>query len=458
MDRLPTLALVGSAAKPETLQNGRLMVIGDFTEIGRRPIGGPGRTKVTFDDRTVSSLHAKIERLRDGFYVEDLGSTNGTLMDGRPVVKATLLREGCVLFVGSQVLVFRTMTPTEISAVGADRQSPLAPVPTMNPDLAILCAKLRLLSPSSTEVFLLGETGAGKEVFAHAIHRLSGRSGQLMAINCAALPHELVESELFGYERGAHSTAKTKKLGLIATADKGTLFLDELGEMSIEVQSKLLRFLQDRTYLPIGSTRVETADVRIVAASSRVSGSSGMPAIQEALLGRLGAQPIQIPSLRERREDIGHLLAYFMQATHCDRPMEMEAFQSLFLYDWPHNVRELQKIVMEAELLSRGRETISFDHLPQSLLESVERAVAEEEEPPGADDGPPVVSAGSGATRIRRQIPSADELRSLMRRYNGNVAHVAKHLDRQWAVISRSLRRYGIDPSQFRPPGGSPDS
>lgn len=484
-ERLATLAVVGNAAKPETLRSGRLVVISDLTEIGRRPTGGPGRTRVSLDDRTVSSLHAKIERQRDGHFIEDLGSTNGTVVDGRPVLGPTLLREGSVLFIGAQVMIFRTMSAAEINAVEADLKAPFAPVATMNPELAMLCAKLQRLAPSASELFLLGETGVGKEVFAHAIHRLSGRTGQLMAINCAALPHELVESELFGYERGAHSTAKAKKLGLIAAADKGTLFLDELGEMSIEVQSKLLRFLQDRTYIPIGSTRVETADVRVIAASSRVFGASGMPAVQEALLGRLGAHPARIPALRERREDLGRLLGYFLQATHCERGMEMEAFQSLFLYEWPHNVRELQKVVSEAEVLSRGSESISFEHLPQSLLGAVERAVISDEDEDqdqaldgsglsGVVTGPGAALVGTGAhnetaagsglvgrpgtgpIRVRRRVPSAEELRELMRRHNGNVSHVAKHLDRQWAVISRCLRRYGIDPAEFRPPGPTP--
>ena len=449
-ERVATIAVVGSAAKPESLRAGQLVVIGDFTEIGRRPIGGPGRTKITLDDRTVSSLHVKIERLRDGHFIEDLGSTNGTLMDGRPLVGPTLLREGAVLFLGGQVLVFRTMTAVEVAAVEAELRAPFAPVPTMNPALAVLCAKIRRLAASSTELFLLGETGVGKEVFANAIHKLSGRTGRMMAINCAALPRELVESELFGYERGAHSTAKAKKLGLIAAADGGTLFLDELGEMPTEVQSKLLRFLQDRTYIPIGSTRAETADVRILAASSRVAVSAGQPAIQEALLGRLGAHPVQLPPLRERREDLGFLLAFFLKACNCARPLEMEAFQSLFLYGWPHNVRELQKVVFEAELLSRESAAISFEHLPQTLLDAVERSVTDEDDTGSSADGP-TSGHGSGPIRVRRQVPSADELRSLMRRYQGNVSHVAKHLDRQWAVISRCLRRYGIDPAEFRP-------
>src|SRR5262249_50211185 len=157
-----------------------------------------------------------------------LGSTNGTTLDGRAITTAPVqLHEGTVLFLGSHVLVFRAVTAAEVAAVEADLASPFAPVPTLSPVLAVTCSKLRKLAPSSSELLLLGETGAGKEVFAEAIHAASGRKGPLVAINCAALPRELVESELFGYERGAHSTAKGRKEGLIETAEEGTLFLDE---------------------------------------------------------------------------------------------------------------------------------------------------------------------------------------------------------------------------------------
>ena len=122
----------------------------------------------------------------------------------------------------------------------------------------------------------------------------------MVAINCAAIPRELVESELFGYERGAHSTAQGRKVGLVELADGGTLFLDEIGDMPSELQSKLLRFLQDRRFTPLGSTRVVEADVRIVAATSRIGLDEGRPQVQEAVLGRLGAQPIVLPPLRDR--------------------------------------------------------------------------------------------------------------------------------------------------------------
>src|SRR5450432_499227 len=450
--RMATLAIVGSASDIAGLARARLMpLFGAGAEIGRRPPPGRLRTVVTLPDRSVSSYHAQITLDGETFVIEDKGSTNGTMVDGRPITGPTVLREGSVLFLGSQVLVFRTMTDVEIAAVEADLADPLAPVATLCPALATICSKLKRLAPSPSELFLLGETGVGKEVFANAIHVTSGRRGRMMAINCAALPRELVESELFGYERGAHSTAKDRKPGLIEAASGGTLFLDELAEMPLDVQSKLLRFLQDRKYMAIGSTRLETADVRIIAASSRVAGSTGSPAIQDALMGRLGAQPIQLPPLRERREDLGHLVSYFLGAVGCERPLAPDSFQALFLYNWPHNVRELQKVIIEAELLSRDSETITLDHLPLSIVEALEVPSADR---PGSGSGPVSRSTGGApAPRLRRAVPTEEELRALMSKFNGNVAHVANHLGRQWAVISRTLRRYQIDPAEYRPAG-----
>ena len=160
----------------------------------------------------------------------------------------------------------------------------------------------------------------------------SGRTGKLVAINCAAIPRELVESELFGYEKGAHSTAQGRKVGLVELADGGTLFLDEIGDMPSELQSKLLRFLQDRRFTPLGSTRVVEADVRIVAATSRIGAGEGAPQVQEAVLGRLGAQPIVLPPLRDRVEDIGRLVAHFLRDLGDGRAFEPEAFHALCLH------------------------------------------------------------------------------------------------------------------------------
>src|SRR5450432_2110078 len=372
--RMATLAIVGSASDIAGLARARLMpLFGAGAEIGRRPPPGRLRTVVTLPDRSVSSYHAQITLDGETFVIEDKGSTNGTMVDGRPITGPTVLREGSVLFLGSQVLLFRTMTDVEVAAVEADLADPLAPVATLCPALATICSKLKRLAPSPSELFLLGETGVGKEVFANAIHVTSGRRGRMMAINCAALPRELVESELFGYERGAHSTAKDRKVGLIEAAEGGTLFLDELAEMPLDVQNKLLRFLQDRKYMSVGSTRLQTANVRIIAASSSVSGTAGSPKLQAALLGRLGAQPVFLPALRDRSEDLGRLLCHFLEAGGCDRSLDEEAFRALFLYGWPHNVRELQKVIAEAVLLSRDAAAIALVHLPPAIGGSLDR-------------------------------------------------------------------------------------
>lgn len=474
------LAVLGGANSLDSFTRGHLVPIGNGLTIGRRPPALPGTQTLAIADRTISSFHARIRRMMiSGYKIEDQGSTNGTFIDGRSITGDVELPDGALIFMGAQIFVFRMMTAMEIAAVEAERQDPFAPIPTLSPALALTCSKLRRLAPSSTELFLLGETGVGKEVFAHAIHARSGRPGPLLAINCAALPRELVESELFGYERGAHSTAKARKPGLIAAADRGTLFLDELAEMPIDVQSKLLRFLQDRTYTPIGSTRPETADVRIIAASSRVAESTGLPVIQEALLGRLGAQPVRLPPLRQRKEDLGRLVAYFLRGMTDGRQFETEPFEALFLHEWPHNIRELQKVVNEAQLLSQGNPTIGFDHLPPFIGEMVEAGGASTSSSSMNDSSGIVVGPdarqrmGPAGTepqrnrawreipqpetfvRRRRPVPSLAELRTLLREHDGNVSEVARRLDRQWAVVWRTMRRYGITADEFRAPDGA---
>ena len=433
--------------------------------IGRKP-----HNDIQIDNLAVSGEHALIVTILNDSFLEDLGSTNGTSVDGRLLTAPTPLRSGSIIFLGGQVLVFRLATPTELAAIEEDAAQPFAPVPTLSPVLAAVCSRLRRLAPSAGEIFLLGETGVGKEVFARAIHERSGRTGPLVAINCAAIPRELVESELFGYEKGAHSTAQGRKAGFIEAAQGGTLFLDELAEMPAELQSKLLRFIQDRKFSALGSTRVQEADVRIIAASSRTAMTvkSGTGSIQAALLGRLGAQPIQLPALRERIEDLGRLAGFFLRES--DRAFDTEAFHALCLHHWPHNVRELKKVVAEAEILSAGSPTITFEHLPETITSLVEQA----SDPDGERDEVLAQEAAGGATgsvdgtvrdpldpavkigRTRRPAPSAEELIQLLTQHQGNVAHVARHLNRQYAVVWRIIQRYGIAADDFRPGGGGP--
>ena len=202
---------------------------------------------------------------------------------------------------------------------------------TASPSLAVACDRLRRLAASEGELFIVGETGVGKEVYARAVHEASKRKGKFVAINCAAIPRELVESELFGYRAGAHSTAHQAKAGLIEEAEGGTLFLDEIGEMTPEAQIKILRFLQDRELTPLGSTRPRRMDVRIIAATNRTVVGPGKSGLRDDIVARLGAAPIHLPPLRNRIEDLGALIGHFLAGVPAQGPrFEQPAFRALY--------------------------------------------------------------------------------------------------------------------------------
>jgi len=473
--RIGAVIVVGSGDALDGLRAPRTFAMEQLAlDIGRRPHPTPvpaqGATpSLAIPDSTVSSVHARIQRASSGadlFIIQDLGSTNGTYVDGKRAQGPVPLRDGAVLFLGSQVLVFRIVTAAEYEAMQQEAAAPFTRLPTCSPSLAVTCAKLGRLARSDSEILLVGETGVGKDVFANAIHAHSGRGGRFVAINCAAIPRELAESELFGYEKGAHSTAQGRKVGLVELANGGTLFLDEIGDMPPELQSKLLRFLQDRRFTPLGSTRVVEADVRIVAATSRVDLQKGAH-VQEAVLGRLGAQPIVLPPLRDRIEDIGRLVAHFLGDLRDGRAFEPEAFHALCLHAWPLNVRELSKVIEEAEALSRGAATVGLEHLPDAVTATLQLDGYDDLETTDVDLKPPPDVADSEAeagmtrtaappVRPRRPAPTREELTSLLAETKGSVAEVARRLNRQYAVIWRCVQRYGIDASSFRDGGGDP--
>jgi transcriptional regulator with PAS, ATPase and Fis domain len=402
--------------------------------IGRREKtdSGEGESFWLVRDRMISAQHASIARAGSGFELTDLGSTNGTIVDGVVAQPKAALRDGALIFLGGYVAVFRMISATELAAMKAELERPLGPVPTVNPGFAGVCGKLRKLAESDSEVLLTGETGAGKEVYARAMHDASGRKGRFVAVNCAAIPRELVESELFGYVRGAHSQAMSSKAGIIEEAEGGTLFLDEIGDMAPELQTKLLRFTQDRLLIPVGGTRAHRIDTRILAATSRTapptqSGGSGLRA---DLAARLGAEAIRIPPLRDRIEDIGALVAFLLDDG--GRRFDLAAFQALCLYTWPGNVRELGKVVGSAEALSRGADRIGAEHLPSAIAATPRRVRA------------------SPSGRASRPPPTALELEGLMRRFNGNMLRVARELERKPALVYRWAKRFKLNADDYR--------
>jgi formate hydrogenlyase transcriptional activator len=217
------------------------------------------------------------------------------------------------------------------------------------------------VAASDSTVLLLGETGTGKELIARAIHDQSRRKGRaLVKLNCAAIPTGLLESELFGHERGAFTGAVTQKIGRLELADQGTLFLDEVGDIPLELQPKLLRVLQDGEFERLGSTRTKKIDVRLVAATNRdLDRMMEERQFRSDLYYRLNVFPIRVPPLRERPEDIPLLVQYFGQKYACRMQKRIEnipaaAMRKLMLWHWPGNVRELQNLVERAVILTHN--------------------------------------------------------------------------------------------------------
>jgi formate hydrogenlyase transcriptional activator len=232
-----------------------------------------------------------------------------------------------------------------------------------SPLLKKVLAQVELVAPASTTALILGETGTGKELIARAIHDLSPRRERtFVKVNCAAIPSGLLESELFGHERGAFTGAISQKIGRFELADRGTLFLDEVGDLPLELQPKLLRVLQEQEFERLGSNRTQRVDVRVVAATNQdLAKLVADRAFRSDLYYRLNVFPITLPALRERPEDVALLVRYFVQkfSRRLNKTVEYvptQAMDALVHYPWPGNVRELENLIERAVILSPGKE------------------------------------------------------------------------------------------------------
>ena len=291
---------------------------------------------------------------------------------------------------------------------------------------------IQVVAPTDAAVLIQGETGTGKELVARAIHDRSGRSkGPFIKVNCAAIPATLLESELFGHEKGAFTGAFLQKLGRFEMAHKGTLFLDEIGEIPLELQSKLLRALQEQELERLGGNRTIQVDVRVVAATNRdLKAMVNESRFRADLYYRLDVFPLTVPPLRDRREDIPLLIRYFVQkhAERMGRKIERipaEALQALTNYDWPGNIRELQNIIERSIILTNGPELrvsmpdfvaksvpLALGDQPQGVSVASERALILDvlKETGGRVGGP-----DGAATRLGFKRTT---LQSRMRKYN----------------------------------------
>ncbi|MRR57072.1 MAG: sigma-54-dependent Fis family transcriptional regulator [Deltaproteobacteria bacterium] len=293
---------------------------------------------------------------------------------------------------------------------------------------------IRKVADTEAAVLITGESGTGKELVARSIHANSSRKdAPFVAINCAAIPRELLESELFGHVKGAFTGAVRDKIGKFQLADRGTIFLDEVGDLPVEMQPKLLRALQEKEVEPVGGTKVQKLDVRVVSATNlKIDKAIADGTFREDLYYRLSVIPIHLPPLRERRKDIPILIRYFCTKHGGDTiTFAKDALETLIMYPWPGNVRELENTV-ERLLIMRNGETITLDELPEKILE--EKTLRQ---------------PGSAFVRLPDEGYSLEQLErevvvDALERNNWNQAAAARFLRIPRHTLIYRLEKYGI--------------
>jgi transcriptional regulator with PAS, ATPase and Fis domain len=418
---------------------GRILVFWDGGSASRQL---PARGSVSFGRSTecdVSIEHASVSRRHAVLHVgadlriEDLGSSNGTRVSGKRVIPRTptLVVAGEVVEIGgARVLIEHPKTAPVPRATAA-------PPAVVAEDEAMQSAYrlLELVAPSHLNVLVYGETGVGKELAAQALHQRSPRArGPFVRINCAALPEPLVESELFGYEKGAFTGANTQKLGLLESADGGTVFLDEVAELPAGAQAKLLRAIESREIVRIGALSPRPIDVRFVAAThADLAARVRSGTFREDLFFRLNGASVTIPPLRERKSEIAPLASSFL--AHASESMGVgvssitpDAMAVFLGYAWPGNIRELRNVIERAVAVSGGA-PIGRNHLPPELLSNVAT--------------PP---AGSERAPLRAELDAVERRRILdaLERCGGHQGRAAELLGISRRTLLSRLDAHGL--------------
>lgn len=386
--------------------------------------------EIALDDPYASARHAVLKAAEGGFLVLDAGSTNGTFVDGQQLAQGEeRLVRAALLEVGHTFFHLRAEARGTRELIGdAEREGPL----TFNPEFALGLAAAERLVKRTHDLLITGESGAGKEVVARWLHAISGRSGPLVALNCAAFPEQLLEDELFGHLKGAFSGAQSDRLGLLRAAHQGTLLLDEVGDMPAPLQAKLLRVIEDRRVRPLGSEQEVQVDVQVIAATHRdLRALVAEGRFRQDLLARLGLLPLFVPPLRDRREDFGLLVRRILGELPGGLErirFELDALRMLLLYEWPMNVRELRRTLMAAVDLARGDEGAPIVVGPQHL--------------------PPTVHPRAVVAPGRKLSPADEQLRqrlvALLAESRGNVAAVARALGKPRTHVQRLMARLGV--------------
>jgi DNA-binding NtrC family response regulator len=409
-------------------------LIFDWDDAEPRVLGRDADAAVRLDGTDVSRRHASLQReAGGGLAIIDLESRNGTRVNGRPI-RIARLAPSDVIRLGSWVGVV---------SVNAEPLGEIAPGVLGGGVLRKALAELEHAARSDLPIVLEGETGTGKEVVARAAHGWSQRSGPFLAVNCAALPEGLAEAELFGYRRGAFTGADRPSPGFFRSADQGTLLLDEIFDLPLAVQAKLLRVLEQREVQPLGEARPVPVNVRVLVAGQQ----SLLDAVRERrfradLLARLDGLTVRLPPLRERREDVPALFQrLWRDVAGAETKLESDFVERLCIHDWPLNVRELVLLARRLQVFCAKEASLRARHLPERIGELAGDA------PPVAPASEPIRPASAAAPAERVELP---ELLSALRTCKGNVARASALLGITRQRAYRLIEEGDVDLEELR--------
>jgi DNA-binding NtrC family response regulator len=404
----------------------------------------PTNDLVLAEDRTASRHHFEIINTERGWLLVDLNSTNGTFLDGRRIERA-YLSAGAQIRAGSSTLTFAPID--EEVTVEPDREGELCGLVGQSVKMRQVFALIKKIAPMDVSVIIGGETGTGKELVARAIHELSGRKkGPMVVLDCGAIPPNLIESELFGHEKGSFTGAMAERPGAFERAHGGTIFLDELGELRLDLQPKLLRVLENREVRRVGGNDTLEVDCRVIAATNRdLPREIAAGNFREDLFFRLSVINLQLPPLRERREDIPLILKRALAdpevlARHGRKRISPEALSLLMAYAWPGNVRELMNVLSHVLAFSDGEEVLP-EHLPP-------RVRGQQRE------GPLPFNEHLTFKDAKEQLLENFEreyVTSVLTRCEGNLSRAARESGLHRKSIERLVKKYQLDAKGMKP-------
>ena len=447
-------------------------------EHGLITIGSLDDNNLVIKDDTVSRYHAQIIQADDSYVIRDLDSTNGTWVN-QVRIKEAYLSPGCSLKFGAAEFIFQPLD--EEVAVIPSTEEKFGDIIGGNVKMREIYGILEKIAPTNATVVIEGETGTGKEVIAHTLHKMSLRAKKpFVVFDCGAVPASLIESELFGHEKGSFTGAIMTRQGLFELAQGGTIFLDELGELNLELQPKLLRVLEQREVRRVGASKAIPVDVRVIAATNRkLEEEVRNNRFREDLFYRLSVVRLFLPPLRDRIDDMPLLVKHFLKTSSFNRDLNAnlklrsisrEALNAMTNYSWPGNVRELLNVVERACSLADG-DCIELSDLPEHVARCatpssvpsggeekniaqaspIETAVAPASETPASAASVSVASPVDYTNKTFKEAKEAwlasfegDYIRALLEKNHYNISQASRESEIDRKYFRKLMKKYGI--------------